>query len=354
MLGKQSFVNKSIFLLTLWLLAACPGWSQGVWRSPNFRIISEKLTEPKARQSLERLETLRAALKALRGPAWEAVSPLPVWVPASEAEWRRVAQRSTEQGVFLSGSRRDWIVVNPAAPNFLEVLSHEYVHAVLHRAAPNLPTWFEEGVCEYYSSVKVRRKGGNWQIVEGEAPGNRRWLVGGETEVRLADLSQGRLDQRGYALAWAAAVQLLPEYREGMEWPQRVALKGYPVRVVEWRDGPPAVQVAAVAGEEARGWWADLRARVPQAPAAEDGAEELFLRGVRLADGGQPREAIVAMEEACRKRPEQSTWWLALAQAYQEVGRVEEARTAAERASETALNETEQAAARAFLKSLEP
>jgi tetratricopeptide (TPR) repeat protein len=172
--------------------------------------------------------------------------------------------------------------------------------------------------------------------------------------VRLADLSQGRLDQRGYALAWAAAVQLLPEYREGMEWPQRVALKGYPVRVVEWRDGPPAVQVAAVAGEEARGWWADLRARVPQAPAAEDGAEELFLRGVRLADGGQPREAIVAMEEACRKRPEQSTWWLALAQAYQEVGRVEEARTAAERASATALNETEQAAARAFLKSLEP
>lgn len=335
-------------------MAAWPGWSQRVWRSPNFRVVSEKLTEQKARQSLERLETLRAALKTLRGPAWEAVSPLPVWVPASEAEWQRVARRSTEQGVFLSGSRRDWIVINPAAPNFLEVLSHEYVHAVLHRAAPNLPTWFEEGVCEYYSSVKVRRKGGKWEIVEGEAPGNRRWLLGGETVVDTEALSQGGLDLRGYALAWGAAVQLLPEYREGMAWPRRVELKAFPVKVVEWREGPPGVAVALAGEEEARGWWADLRARVPQAPGVEDGADELFLRGLRLADEGKTEEGIELMRVACQKRPEQSTWWQALGQAYAEVGRREEARTAVERALATALNETEREAARALRRSLEP
>jgi len=85
-------------------------------------------------RATERLEELRSSLAALRGPTWVPARPLQVWIPATERDWLQIASTPFEQGLYRSGTRRDWIVVNPAASNFIEVIGHEHIHAVLNHA----------------------------------------------------------------------------------------------------------------------------------------------------------------------------------------------------------------------------
>lgn len=363
MLGNLSLLNNSIFLSVRWLvvlhgLFLVPLTAQTALRSPNFIFYSNTHSVRQAESGLARLEQLRAAILALHGPNWAPQSPLRIWLPRNEAEWRTVASKSTEQGLFLSGERGDWIVVNPAAPAFLEVLSHEYIHAVLHRTLPNLPTWFEEGICEYYSTLTLRHKGGITEAILGRPPGRRLAELKEVSSVNLPELANGIGPADTYALAWAAAYLLWPGYVPGASFPASVPVGPFPVRLTKINYTPPDTTTRPLSPTQMHELEEEFRQRVPTATniTVSDAylAEQRFLEGLALSDNGRAVEALPLLEQACRLRPSNSTWWHALALAAKEADRRDLARTAITRALDTAANDGERTAAKTFAASLQP
>lgn len=344
-----------IAVLSLFGITAT-GAAQTALRTNNFIFYSNNSTNRQAELGLSRLEDLRAAIQAIHGSDWAPKEPLRIWVPRNGAEWRSIALNASEQGIFLSGARSDWIVVNPAAQEFLEVLSHEYIHAVLHRAIPNLPTWFEEGVCEYYSSVALRAKGGQIEIVLGKPPGHHLSQLSEISSIRLSSLTTGLPTPAAYAMAWAAAYQLWPTYRPGQIFPDAVPVGPFAPRTIKLPYTAPDKTLHALSPEEMSEIEIEFRQRLPTAagvpvpPAAK--AEALLLEGLRLSDAGQHLKAVPLLEEACRLRPSNSSWWHSLALAAKEAGQINTARTAVQRALATATNFAERTAAEVLEKSL--
>jgi tetratricopeptide (TPR) repeat protein len=181
-------------------------------------------------------------------------------------------------------------------------------------------------------------------------------LLGPVSEIETAELARMPMDSRGYALAWAAAYQLFPGYEAGQAWPARIKLGSFVLRR-RMLDLPiPNAEIRPLSEVEREEFLAALQVRVPQSPGARAEvaeADSLFLEGLRLSDEGRLPEAIPLLEQACRRRPSNSSWWLALAMAYRESGRVADAAGPAQRAVAVAINPTERSAAEAFLQSLE-
>ncbi len=357
MLGNRPEQHNSIFLLARWTFLVafaatlCPAAT--ALRSPHFTIYSSSLTAKQAEATLARLEFLRTALTELHGPSWVPAAPLTVFVPASEKQWHRLAGNPAEQGYFLSGSRRHWIVVNPVAPFFVDVLSHEYLHAVIHHALPNIPTWFEEGICEYYSTLELEYKSGSSQILLGRPPARRLRQLQGVSQIDLASLSKARLDVDSYALAWAAAYVLWPAWQPGQDFPAKIPVGPFPLRRRPSRASFPNTEFLTLSPAATGEIEAALAQSFPKlALATPDNAEQEFLSGSRLLDAGQAAAALPILESACRQRPSQSTWWLTLALAYRETGRLSAARQTLDHALNSALNQTERDAAQALLKTL--
>ncbi len=360
MLGKVSSLDNSIFLSVRWAalcisLGLLPLHAQSALRSENFIIYSDSSSLKLAEQGLARLELLRTAIQAIDGPDWTPDKTIAVWLPRSESAWRALATRSAEQGMFVSSLRRHWIVVNPATPNFTEVLSHEYVHAVLHHKFPNLPTWFAEGVFEYYSTLTTRGGNANQQIVLGLIPKRHEHVLRNYTSISLKRLrALETLSAEDYALAWAAAYHLWPTYNDRTQFPDSLRAGPFPPRFTTARIATPPIRTSALSPAEIRSLQIEFANTFAKAtaPAGAAEAESLFLAGLKLSDEGRNAEAAPLLEKACNLDPSNSTWWHALALAHKELGRIPEARAALLRAMATALNDQEREAAATLLRSL--
>ena len=366
MLGKFSFLNNSIFLSVrcaaalCCLLCATSLKAQTALRSPHFILYNNSSTRHLAEQALHRLEQLRSAIQELHGENWAAASPLRIWLPKSESQWRNLAISKSEQGQFISGTRHHWIVANPDATFFLEVISHEYIHAVLYRTLPNLPTWFEEGICEYYSTLELRGKGNRTTAVLGRPPNRRLKELAGLKSIGIIELGGGPLQENGYARAWAAAYHLWPNYKPGSSFPGTIDIGRFPLR--EFPIGLKLTQTTlnALSPIEMAELEIEFRTAISSGPPlttagqAANNAQQIFLQGLRLADESNPTAAIPLLEQACNLRPSNSTWWQALALTYKEANQLPQARTAIARAIATAINPSETTAAITLQKSLNP
>ena len=362
MLGNLSCLHNSIFLSVRWfavLYCFLAGWqlsAQTAIRSKHFIFYSTPENLKTAERGLQRLEELRAAIQALHGKQWASTSPLRIWMPANEAAWKKFTATNAEQGIFVSGQGQDWVVVNPWSQNFLEVLSHEYIHAVLNRTLPNLPTWFEEGICEYYSNLLLRRKGARFEVVVGQPPARHQRLLDGIPSIDINQLARQPMRIDAYASAWAVAYHLWPGYRAGDKFPAKLSIGPFSPRTIPIDFEAPEQTQSLLSRKEINELELEFRNQFPNAnqPVETETAqaEANFLEGLRLSDLGQTLQAIPLLEKACALRPSNSTWWNALALAYQENKQTSEARQAIEKALATAKNETESAAAKSLQKSI--
>ncbi len=362
MLGNLSCLHNSIFLSVRWiavLYCFLAGWqlsAQTAIRSRHFIFYSTPQNLRIAEQGLQRLEELRASIQALHGSQWVSMSPLRIWMPANEAAWKTFTATNAEQGIFVSGQGQDWVVVNPGSQNFLEVLSHEYIHAVLHRTLPNLPTWFEEGICEYYSNLLLRSKGARVEIVVGQPSERHRRILEGVPSIDIEHLASQPLTITSYASAWAIAYHLWPTYRSGDSFPTKLSIGSFSQRIISIDYQAPEQSQSLLSQREINELEIEFRNQFPNAnqpvEAETAQAESVFLEGLRLSDLGKVVQAISLLEKACSLRPSNSSWWNALALAYQENKQTIEARVAIEKAIATAKNETESAAAKSLQKSL--
>ncbi len=364
MLGKFSFLNNSIFLSVRCAAALCcllcetSLKAQTALRSPHFILYNNSSTLRLAEQALHRLEQLRSAIQALHGENWAAASPLRIWLPESESQWRNLTISKSEQGQFISGTRHHWIVANPDATFFLEVLSHEYIHAVLYRTLPNLPTWFEEGICEYYSTLELRGIGNRTTAVLGRPPNQRLKELAGLKSIDIIELSDGPLQENDYARAWASAYHLWPNYKPGSSFPGAIVIGRFPLREFPIDFKPTQTTLNALSPIEMAELEIEFRTAISSGPPlttageAANNAQQIFLEGLRLADESNPTAAIPLLEKACQLRPSNSTWWQALALAYKDANQLPQARTAIARAIDTAISPSESTAALTLQKSL--
>ncbi|WP_031499677.1 tetratricopeptide repeat protein [Bryobacter aggregatus] len=342
------------------LVGVLPLSGQIVLQSPHFTLYSSSRNSNLPEKALLRLEELHTALPLLESPEWRPTRPQRVWVTGSSAEWKALGTKAEERGSYRSGLRKDWIVVNSEINDFLQVLSHEYVHAVLNRASPDLPLWLEEGICEYYSTLDLRYGGNRATVSLGRPPGNRlAWLRGIDT-IDLEKLSSTPMDQKGYALSWAAASKLWPDWSRSLQGLSSVKARDFEIRSRTIPMTKPVFPILTLTADAVAEMEAEFQSLIRGNTAfsvggrAAEEAQALFLEGLRLSDEGESQQAIGRLEKACQLRPSNSSWWLALALAYREGGQRDRAKEAVARAVATAVNATESAAAESFKKSFDP
>ena len=361
MLGNLSFLNNPFFLSVRWFAAIfwlfAPGLNgQTALRSQNFIFYSDAASLQLVDQGLFRLEHLRAAIQAIHGADWVSASPIRLWLPRNEADWFKLVTNRFEQGQYLSGPRHDWIIANPAAPNFLEVLSHEYIHAVLHQKLPNLPTWFEEGICEYYSTLSLRNKGDSTELILGLTPTRHKGTLSRLKSLPIPPAESQPPSTSDYARYWALAYHLWPTWKPDTSFPTSIAIGKFPERITTVEKLKPNTTTAVLTPQEIKELQVEFHYQFPAwNPATlgtDDAAEPTFLEGLRLSDSGQHKDAIPKLQQACQLRPSSSSCWYALGFAYSEANQPTEARQALQRAISTAVNITERTSAQTLLNSI--
>jgi hypothetical protein len=117
-------------------------------------------------------------------------------------------------GFFLAGDDQDFIVLNLFEPESWRAVTHDFAHMLLNYNYPPAQGWFDEGLAEYFGSIRVDDKqveiGGDPELASSVAEdllGNQREtrpskslteLLGAQVWISLPDLFTMKHDSSGY------------------------------------------------------------------------------------------------------------------------------------------------------------
>lgn len=149
-------------LFALNLIAADLHWIR--IQSPNFEIYSTA-GETSTRETVKEFEQVRAFFTA-NLPSRDN-TPLPVRIIQfnSEKEYQPYRINGFAAAYYKPGADLDLIVMSRGGAENFPAAIHEYVHLVARHAGLNLPPWLNEGLADFYSTL--RPAGG--KVVIGEA-----------------------------------------------------------------------------------------------------------------------------------------------------------------------------------------
>lgn len=181
MRSKFNFPRQFLFgfLLGLWcssLFAASkraedkePRWIRV--SSDHFSVLTDA-DEKRGREVAVRMEQLRAAFgQFLLKSKLKMPKPLEIVALRSDKEYAQIApvhegQPIAAPGFFLPGEDRNYIVLNLFEDESWRAVTHQYAHLLLDYNYPPTQPWFDEGVAEYFSSIRVN----NTQVEIGRDP----------------------------------------------------------------------------------------------------------------------------------------------------------------------------------------
>lgn len=150
------------FLLALFLLAPAalmqakePAWLKV--RSEHFEIYSAE-NEKKARKVLEHLERVRKAFELLTNVRIKTEERVRVLLFRNEREYREYAPSKLASAYYMNARGRDHIVLSDFDERTELVLNHEYFHLFSKHAGFRFPVWLEEGLADFYSTLKIGKK----------------------------------------------------------------------------------------------------------------------------------------------------------------------------------------------------
>lgn len=184
MCAAELVIVWSVKVCALALLCSLcfPGFSstpKNQWtlvRSPHFEVYSESGGQ-NGRNTALWLERLRAffvqAGVAKAGADLERHGPVRVIVFDSMAHYALFRPEPAADAFFLSGTARDYLVLPALGSEEFGLAAHEYAHLVVHSMGVRFPAWLEEGIAEFFSTVRI---------------GERESSIGGALPMRLLDL----------------------------------------------------------------------------------------------------------------------------------------------------------------------
>jgi tetratricopeptide (TPR) repeat protein len=129
--------------------------------SSHFKLFSNA-PEGRTKEVAESLERLRATLAQLKGS--EAVAaPLPTWIYVfkNEASMTPYKPRLNGKpvsaiGLFQRAHDGNWVMLESRwGVDPRRIVFHEYVHFFMANNFPPQPSWYEEGIAEYFSSFEA-------------------------------------------------------------------------------------------------------------------------------------------------------------------------------------------------------
>ena len=155
-------VSRKLFLafaiLSLALGAQRTAQAKDTWikvQSQNFTLIGNA-GEKDVRQVATRLEQFRDVFSRLFPNAkFETPVPTTVIVFKSMSSYKPF-NPGNNAGYFQKGDDVNYITLtNDPTQNPFSVIYHEYVHLLIDNTSGNVPTWFNEGLAEYYSTFTI-------------------------------------------------------------------------------------------------------------------------------------------------------------------------------------------------------
>lgn len=135
--------------------ASSPTWS--VAENRHFQIYSQAGAIT-ARSALLRFEQLRAFFiqNGLIGSELKFPNRrVRVIGFRSEKEYGAFRLRATADAFYVGTEHQDYIVMPALTPRVFGLASHEYAHQVLHGSGLRLPPWLNEGLAEFFSTLRI-------------------------------------------------------------------------------------------------------------------------------------------------------------------------------------------------------
>ncbi|HEV7397717.1 MAG TPA: tetratricopeptide repeat protein, partial [Pyrinomonadaceae bacterium] len=127
-------------------------------RSKNFFLIGNA-SEKEIRQVAERLEQFREVASQLFTRAnYNSPVPTRVVVFKNDLSYRPFKPTATTAGYFQPGPDVNYITLKTEVSDDLNpfgIIFHEYTHLLINNTSGDVPTWFNEGLAEYYSTFAI-------------------------------------------------------------------------------------------------------------------------------------------------------------------------------------------------------
>lgn len=143
------------------VIGAEPTWQQ--FNSSHFTVITDA-GEKKGREIAFRFEQMRSAFATLLGKARLNQSvPLTVLALKNDKAYYQVAPPRDGQpievpGFLIAGEDQDFIVLNAFEEEPWRAVAHDFALMVLKFNYPPAQGWFDEGLAEYFSSIRLDDK----------------------------------------------------------------------------------------------------------------------------------------------------------------------------------------------------
>ncbi len=160
--------------------------------SSHFTVITDA-GDKKGKEVALRFEQMRAVFAVLLMKE-HLHEPLPLTIIAfkNDKDYYQTAplrqgQPIAANGFFLPGEDHNFIVLNLAAEESWRAVAHDFAHLLLNYNYPQVQPWFDEGLAEYFSSIRVDDKkyeiGGDPELYPtsgGDASKSLTELLGGQ------------------------------------------------------------------------------------------------------------------------------------------------------------------------------
>lgn len=141
-------------LLAATLAYAGTGWALA--RTTHFEVYAHAGSD--ARHMAAWFERLRVFFEQQTGVNVDSRLPLRIVVFSSTEEYAPFRRNPTADAYYAVNADGDFIVLPD--PNEDRLAAHEYWHFVSHTANLRLPSWLNEGLAEFYSTVQWDARGG--------------------------------------------------------------------------------------------------------------------------------------------------------------------------------------------------
>lgn len=182
-------------------------------RSKNFLLVGNA-SEKEIRQVAVRLEQFREVASRLFVKAnFNSPVPTTVVVFKNDSSYRPFKPNANTAGYFQAGTDVNYITLKTEVnddQNPFGIIFHEYTHLLVNNTNGNVPTWFNEGLAEYYSTFSITD---DRKVVLGKPIANHVYLLRESKMLPLRTLFQ--VDQQSpyynerdkqsifYAESWA-------------------------------------------------------------------------------------------------------------------------------------------------------
>ena len=155
-----------VMLLSVLPSAAAPAAEQSPWleiHSMHFTIITDA-GDKKGKEVALRFEQMRAVFATLLMKD-RLNEPVPLTILAFKNDKTyyqsaplRQGQPIDVPGFFLPSDDQNFIVLNLFEEESWRAVAHEFAHLLLNYNYPVAPGWFDEGLAEYFSSIRLDDK----------------------------------------------------------------------------------------------------------------------------------------------------------------------------------------------------